>query len=137
MTSNEIKINYTKTARELKDSQKDIELIKSEIKILSTKPLNTNWSLESDKLKQRVSSIEARLAALEVALTVDPAKSLAIPLLRKDLDNTQAAFKIELAQSKSEVDRVYDQNKWFISMMVTVAVAVLGMAVNNFFAKKS
>jgi hypothetical protein len=130
-------INYPKILKRVDDSKKEIESIKSEIKSLSSKPTNANWSIESNQINHRISLIESKLAALEAALTVDPAKSLAIPLLRKDLDNTQNAFKIELAQSKAEVDRIYDQNKWFIGMMVTVAVAVLGMAINNFFAKKS
>lgn len=128
---------YRSALKSIEASKKDIEAVKSEVKSLSSKPSNASWALESSKLSQRISSLESRLTALEAALTVDPAKSLAIPLLRKDLDNTQNAFKIELAQSKSEVDRVYDQNKWFIGMMVTVAVAVLGMAINNFFSKKS
>ena len=129
--------DYQKAIVKLEKSEKDVAAIKSELNSLNSKPVSASWSIESNRINQRVLLVESKLSALDAALTVDPAKSLAIPLLRKDLDNTQSAFKIELTQTKAEVDRVYDQNKWFIGLMITVAIAVLSMAVNNFFSKKS
>lgn len=34
------------------------------------------------------------------------------------------------------IDRMYDQNKWFIGLIFTIALSVLGMSASNFFNKK-
>jgi hypothetical protein len=59
-----------------------------------------------------------------------------VAILRKDLDNAQAVFKSEINQSRAEVNRLYSQNNWFIGLMITIAVSVLGMAISNSMNRK-
>ena len=61
---------------------------------------------------------------------------MAIPILRKDLDNAEKSIRAELRQTNSEIDRIYDQNKWFIGLMLTMALSVIGMAVSSFVGRK-
>lgn len=114
----------------------DLSDLKKEISAITSVPDGAAWKKESIAIKQRVATLESKLRALENALTSNPEKALAVPILRKDLDNAQKVFKSEVSQTRAEVNRLYDQNKWFIGLMFTIAVSVLGMAVSNFMGKK-
>jgi hypothetical protein len=116
--------------------QSEVNKISSSLISLSSLPEGTEWKVETSQISEKVSRIQGKLAALEAALTLDPAKALAIPILRKDLDNTEKNLRAELLQTKSEIDRIYDQNKWFLGLMFTMALSVLGMAVSSFVSRK-
>lgn len=123
-----------------KNQQQNLESISSSlenvnkgIESLSIIPESHGWKVEASKLAADLNSIQGRLKALEDALTVNPAKALSVPILRKDLDNAEKNLRAELLQTRSEIDRMYDQNKWFIGLMFTIALSVLGMAASSFF----
>jgi cell division protein FtsL len=116
--------------------QSEVNKISSSLISLSSLPEGTEWKVETSQISEKVSRIQGKLAALEAALTLDPAKALAIPILRKDLDNTEKNLRAELLQTKSEIDHIYDQNKWFLGLMFTMALSVLGMAVSSFVSRK-
>lgn len=128
---------------EKKKLESEVDLLKSEIstvenglKAISSVPDKHGWNAEAIKLSANIEKLKQRLDALEKAITEDPAKALAVPILRKDLDNAEKSLKAELAQTKLEIDRMYDQNKWFIGLMFTIALSVLGMAASSFFNRK-
>jgi len=116
--------------------KKELSEIKKSVSTISSLPKGSEWKIETSKISTQVNKISMRLDALESALTVDPSKALAIPILRKDLDTTEKALRAELTQTRSEIDRIYDQNKWFMGLMFTIALSVLGMAVNSIFNRK-
>ena len=110
-----------------------IKGVNNSISSLSSIPENHGWKVEASEFSSELNSLKIRFKALEDALTVDPAKALSVPILRKDLDNTEKSLRAELLQTRAEVDRMYDQNKWFIGLMFTIALSVLGMAASSFF----
>jgi len=116
--------------------QADVKEISSSLSTLSSLPEGSEWKIEASTILERVSRIDGKLAALESALTLDPAKALAIPILRKDLESAEENLRSELLQTKSEINRIYDQNKWFLGLMFTMALSVLGMAVSSFVSRK-
>lgn len=116
--------------------QDDLSRVQSGLTNISSLPEGHEWKTEASEIKHHVSSLSAKLTALENALTVDPSKALAVPILRKDLDNAEKNLKAELLQTRAEIDRMYDQNKWFIGLMFTIALSVLGMAASSFFNRK-
>ena len=116
--------------------QSDLKLIGSSIDTLTNLPEGSEWKIEASKISQSVIKIDGKLSALEAALTLNPEKALAIPILRKDLDNVKQSIHSELRQTKSEIDRIYDQNKWFLGLMFTMALSVLGMAISSFIGRK-
>lgn len=127
-----IDTNYVLT----KALMSEVNAFKTELSAISEVPEGALWAAESKKIDQRLSSLESKLNALENALTSNPVKALAVPILRKDLDNAQAVFKSEINQSRAEVNRLYSQNNWFIGLMITIAVSVLGMAISNSMNRK-
>ncbi|WP_158260182.1 type I restriction enzyme HsdR N-terminal domain-containing protein [Photobacterium sp. GB-27] len=114
----------------------EISQIKIGINDISALPEGHQWKAEATEIKNDLSVVASKLKALEDALTVDPSKALAVPILRKDLDNAEKSLKAELLQTRSEIDRMYDQNKWFIGLMFTIALSVLGMAASSLFNRK-
>ncbi len=114
----------------------EINSIQSKLEAITSVPEKVVWKVESEKINQRIIQLEEKLKALETALASSPIKALAVPILRKDLDNAQEVFKSEIVQTRSEINRIYDQNKWFIGLMFTIALSVLGMAISNFMGKK-
>lgn len=67
-----------------------------------------------------------------VSLSLPPPSGLAVPLLRQDLENLKASQQRALEASTNEIDRVYDQNKWFIGLMFTMAIGLISLAISNF-----
>lgn len=103
---------------------------------ISPLPKGLKWKLEANKMQAQITVISDKLSSLEDALTVNPVKALAVPILRKDLDNTEKSLNKQLDQTRHEIDRMYVQNRWFIGLMFTIALSVLSMATSSFFNKK-
>lgn len=110
-----------------------IDKANSSIESLSKIPDSHGWKVEASKFKTQLEQLQKKLQALENALTVSPEKALSVPILRKDLDNTEKNLRAELKQTRAEIDRMYDQNKWFIGLMFTIALSVLGIAISSFY----
>ncbi|MCJ1883020.1 hypothetical protein [Pseudomonas nitroreducens] len=124
---------------EQKKIKADLDSLRSDLNVLR-KSLEGSDRVDalmvSNKLAERdheVKVLSDKVLALEAALNSDPAKALAVPILRKDLDNAREGFKNSTEQTKLEIDRIYDQNKWFIGLMFTVSLSVLGMAASIIF----
>lgn len=123
-------------AKRIEQLEKELKGIGTSLNTLSSLPEGSEWKTEASKITQRISQTENKLGALGSALTVNPAKALAMLILRKDLENTEENLRTELLHTKSEINRIYDQNKWFLGLMFTMALSVLGTAVSNFVSKK-
>ncbi len=49
-----------------------------------------------------------------------------------DFDNLKVSYQSEMLELRQEVSRVYDLNKWFIGLMFTMAIGIIGYDVTNF-----
>ena len=56
-------------------------------------------------------------------------------MLRKDLDQVREINRQQYDQTLRQADRIYDQNKWFIGLMFTIALGVVALGVSNFIKK--
>jgi len=52
------------------------------------------------------------------------------------MENLRLSYKSDLIATKEEISRVYDLNKWFIGLMFTMTVGLLGLAISNFLRDK-
>ncbi len=77
-------------------------------------------------------SVEARMATLEKVILTNPAKALETNLLRRDLEAVRESRQADLLSIKQEMDRIFDLNKWFIGLMFTMAIGLLGLVASNF-----
>lgn len=52
------------------------------------------------------------------------------------LRHRSKVMKGDLVGTRREIERVYDLSKWFIGLMATMAVGILGLAVGNLVKTK-
>jgi hypothetical protein len=92
-------------------------------------------SSEAAILSRRMDQIEARQRRIEVTITNNPARSLELPIIRRDLDNNKENALKLFESMEQAVDRVYDLCKWLVGGL---AISVIGLGLSNFFsARKS
>jgi seryl-tRNA synthetase len=117
---------------EIREQQQKLE---NDIKFLSQVPVESKMAAQLSQIETLVKEIQTREAKLEQAILNDPAKAIEVPLMRRDLDSLKDKNQADLLAVRQEVDRVYDQNKWFLSLMGTMALGILTLALSNFFKK--
>ncbi|WP_152664086.1 hypothetical protein [Sphingomonas sp. SRS2] len=81
-------------------------------------------------LRERLGSIEARQRAIERVIIASPAKSLELPMMRKDIADLRASREREATYFSQSIDRIYDFNKWFLGGIV---ISLMLMALDRFF----
>lgn len=81
-------------------------------------------------VQESILKVSARLEVLEKAILESPEKSLAIPMMRKDQDLLSKSFEISRAAMKQEIDRLYEQQKWMLSGIGAVLLAVIAWSLN-------
>lgn len=93
-------------------------------------------SAQVHDLSDNSTRLSNRLVKLETAILQDPAKALEMPLLRKDFDHLKGSYEADSVSIKNEVARIYDLNKWFIGLMFSMALGIIGLAITNFLKVK-
>jgi len=78
----------------------------------------------------KLEDIDHRLSALEGALEHDPAKALAVPLLRKDVEALSVEEHNDIATVTASVDRIYDLSKWLLG---SLTLGLFSLAFANIF----
>ena len=120
------------TEPEFAQVQQRMTQIETTLNTLLKTPPKTPVDLRLDSLAAQTLSVDGRLGKLEAAVMVSPESALAVPLLRKDLDNLRETYRRELETVSKQVDRIYDQTKWFIGLMVSMVVSLFGLAITIF-----
>lgn len=109
------------------DYTRDIGFSLDEIKaIIAGMEKAQERTTEINKLDSRIGSIEEDLTGLKNLLFDDPEKVVTIPLIKKDID----FLKEDLNNLRSEFDRMSGLAKWLISIMITMSVGLLGLAIS-------
>lgn len=107
-----------------------VDELQRQVRALEDKAVSPR--LEDAALQQLLERLNGRIEKLEVAIENDVDKALSVPLLRKDFETIRASLIRQEENSAKQIDRIYDQNKWFIGLMVTIALGLVGLAVSNF-----
>ena len=115
---------------EAKFNQFDERLRALEVSIKTTKAFKQNsQGVAPVKIAADVESLNNRMNSLSTAILASPERALAIPLLRKDIDGISKRMEELRVQGKSDMDRLYDQQKWMLGGIGTVLLAVAGGAI--------
>lgn len=93
---------------------------------------STDFGNQLAMVQGDIKEVTGRLEILERGILESPEKALSLPLLRKDLESLTDKHRSDYQNAIKSVDRVYDQNKWFLALMATMALGLIGLAVNNF-----
>lgn len=126
-----------KTLLLLGEIKKDLLATKSELDSITLPPTDLKWTFEAKRINEKLSSLESKMVNLENAISIDPIKAVSIPLIRKDLDNLIKTSENEISKTREDISQVYDLGKWAIGLIATIALGVLGMAINSFENRKN
>lgn len=92
-----------------------------------------------DQMDQKISEIDTKLKiiqTIEQAIMQNPERAMSIPILRRDIDTIKQDIIAESSVLRAEIARVYDLGKWFIGLIATMAIGVLGLAIGNLIKGK-
>lgn len=122
----------TSDVKALRDKVDDLN---SRVKLIAEPPADVA-DLDVAALRAELKILKDKISVYDAALLDNPTKALSVPLLRKDIDSLSASSSQAIAMMSSQLERVYDQNKWFIGLVATMAVGLLGLAISNFLHNK-
>lgn len=120
---------------EIRVLRDEVALLQQRIDALDQTLPDSVTSAELAKVYSDTNSLNRRLEAIEQAILDNPAKVLQLTLLGRDMENLEQNYKADLKSVQEEVDRVYDQNKWFLGLMFTMAIGLISLAVSNFLTR--
>lgn len=95
--------------------------------LLDRQPLGDGGSAPPDitALAANMADVQSRLRNLESAVLDDPTKLLAVPIIRKDLDNLKESTQSSQLGLRQEFERVYDISKSSLNVAITGLVAII------------
>jgi len=125
---NQLEEKVEKLSAITKQLKSDIDSVSTTIKKATIDP----QKLENAKVLAKLESLDSNIKAIQAALGSNLERSLSVPLFRKDLDQLKSQINERTTAASKEIDRIYDQNKWFLGLMGTMALGLLGLAVSNF-----
>jgi hypothetical protein len=125
-----LRIKIQDPTAEAKFNQFEERLRALEVSTRVRKPSTQNGQeVAPVKIAADVASLNNRMNSLSTAILASPERALAIPLLRRDIDGISKRMEELRVQGKSEMDRLYDQQKWILGGIGTVLLAVAGGAI--------
>jgi hypothetical protein len=71
--------------------------------------------------------LTARITALEGVLVSEPAKALAVPLLKKDVDDLLDREKTDVSEIRGEIAQLYTFAEWLFGTFAASGLALLGI----------
>ena len=72
---------------------------------------------------------------LEKVILDNPEKAISLLLIKQQLDNQQDQSKKDYQQTREEIARVYDMNKWIIGLVITMFLSIISLSVSNLLSK--
>ena len=135
-TVDQINVSLNDLRSKTNEAITQISKLKNDMGILDNQSLNKGTSKEINKILIAQQNINERLNLLEAAILNNPTTALSMPLLRKDVDNLKTQYKENKDETARHLDRMYDQNKWFIGLMFTMAIGIVGLAISNFLQSR-
>jgi hypothetical protein len=120
----------------IESQRRDLDALKAKLDGMAASPIGSDPEKQIAELRGQVAAFDQRLGKMEAAIVENPTKALSVPLLRKDVDTLNQTFAQGLEATRKEIDRIYDLNKWFIGLMGTMAIGILGLAIGNFYQAK-
>jgi len=111
--------------KRLDDEDGRIRQLQSVVEGLATSPSQGRLAAQIRTLSGSVEKANADLLALQDALLDNPAKAVALPLLKRDLDNSRTSTQASILTLQQSVDHQYDLLKWMLGTFVLGLASVV------------
>jgi hypothetical protein len=88
--------------------------------------LSEKQAIEIGSLSTRIEKVESNLQGLRKLLFDNPEATVTIPLIKKDIESLSR----DNENLRRELERISGFTKWFIGIMITMSIGLLGIAVS-------
>jgi hypothetical protein len=95
----------------------------------------TYSNIDIVKLGDEYKSLDKRISNIENVIMNSPERALELYILKQELDNLKYDIEEERANTEREIDRLYDFTKWFLVLMFTMAISMMGLALSHLIKK--
>ena len=103
----------------------ETEALRRSIENITAKAPITDAVLQAKLAK--IDQIQSELDELKGIIIQDPAKALALPLMRKDMAEIEKRQDALSVSVDVQIGRIYDFSKWFLALMITLAIGLVTM----------
>lgn len=100
-------------------------------------PPNTALSAQLGAVRLDLDSVDDRLTAIEGVILQDPDGALELARLAMELGTLEERQATRTDAIEREVARIYDFNKWFIVLMLTMAATLVAVAVSMYSGRRA
>jgi septal ring factor EnvC (AmiA/AmiB activator) len=114
----------------------EIKSIREKINEITSLPKEGKINLKISEIDKALTSFKKRQDDIESVILANPKKALTLPLLEREIEIIKNNYDNDRSAIKTEIDRIYSLFQWFIGLMFTIAIGVLGLAGANVFRSK-
>jgi hypothetical protein len=116
---------------------KDMEDLKQTVHSMTSLSNEEKSAINIMDTDRKVSELTKKIDIIERAVVDNPERAMSLPMLRRDIDGLRTDLLGDIGTAREEISRIYDLSMWFLGLMGTMALGVLGMAVANLTRAKS
>ncbi|WP_341782754.1 hypothetical protein [Pseudomonas putida] len=118
------------SAESLNDFKHRLDALNNEIKSLQQVKLPAQSEIDLAPIEARLSELSKRLSDLETAITSDPVKALALPILKRDYENLSKAVLQDKVSMREDLNRI-----WQFIFLCLGGLGSIGVAFSVWWAK--
>lgn len=118
------------SAESLNDFKYRLDALNNEIKSLQQVKLPPQSEIDLAPIDARLSELSKRLSDLETAITSDPVKALALPILKRDYENLSKAVLQDKVSMREDLNRI-----WQFIFLCLGGLGSIGVAFSVWWAK--
>ncbi len=92
-------------------------------------PTEAAISLRLNAVETRLEEISRKLGLIETierAVSDNAERAMSILLLRRDIEGLEQNVASAIVSNQAAIDRLYDMSKWFLGLIATIAIGLLG-----------
>jgi hypothetical protein len=128
----QLSVDIDKLKNSVANQQRAIEDISSRLQAITSATGQSPTDIQIASVRAELATTAKRVDGLDAAILDSPTKALSIPLLRQELQGVKTNYQRDIESYNKQIDRIYHQNKWFIGLMFSMAIGLIGLAISNF-----
>ncbi len=112
-----------------------LSALKDELVSMKVSAITVPVSVDVSRVEAKINDVASRLALLEGAISNNPERALAVPMLRKDHEALVKQFNDSVVSSKLDYDRLWGMLMLLLTSLGAAVVVLSGWALKNVLSK--
>jgi len=130
----DLELNKIKT--DISDLANKLSLLSKSTNEISNLNADTLMTFQIQQIRNDLNTIKGKITQFEDIFLTDPEKAISLVLLKKDFESLKVEYESDLEKNKVEIDRIYNQNNWFIGLLFAMALGLFTTVLSSFLPKR-